>query len=229
MVRFRLSDAAEIADIVGKHDYFEANGDDVFCWDRKTRVEENQKVVVCSAYTEETWKQEISRHQHIVRELEDEVQDLQHRLRWTFFRPVYEWRLCQQINDLKTRIVEQLQDIEKMKQDERPTYERVETEKHQVTFYECVKVWHVNCEVRPTLDEGTAETVDELPAFDQINTSIIMALTEPRSDQRVKAVERFVVDCERNHKGRFKVFLDTSREGRQLKLIGCSFEDLLVV
>lgn len=229
MVRFRFSDAAEIAEIVGQHTYFEANGDDVFCWDQKTRVDEIRRVVERSVYTKDTWQREISEHQYYVRELEDEVQELQHRLRWTIFRPIYEWRLCQQINDLKAQIVEKLQDIERMKQDGMPTFERVETEKREVTFYECVRVWHVNCEVTPTLCAGTAETADVLPEFDQINTSIIMALTEPRSDQRIKAVERFVADCEHNHKGRFKVFLDTSREGRQLKLIGCTFEDLLVV
>lgn len=229
MVRFRLTDAAEIATIVGSHTYFEAKGNDVFCWDRKTRVETEEHVETFYQYTTEDWNRQISEDERYVHELEREVQELQHRLRWTFFRPIIEWRLCQQINDTKTSIVRQLQYIEKKKQEGRPTYDKVVKTKRNVTFYECTKVWHIDCQVKPTFEDGDAETVDMLPAFDQINASIIVALTEPRPDQRIKAVDRFVVDCEKNHGGRFKVYLDTSREGRQLKMIDCTFEDLLII
>jgi hypothetical protein len=230
MVRFALGDAAkDFANFLGIEacDVCEVDGDDVICW-RKTSEKRQVPHRVEKVEEPMDFQRRYQAPSQYDWELVDEQRNLEAQL--SRFNPFKNRRLRKQIAELEEEVKSHRAQSSQIYDQGPERWTVIEYTTESFPVYKSTHVWHVNCDSIVVKEEVVPETreVEEM-IFDLVNTSIITALMTPRLDLRCKAVENFVKDCERNHKGRFKAFLDTSREGRQLKLIDVTFEELLLI
>lgn len=216
---------------VDERTFFEVEGNDVtfFNWiiDRWTT---NDKVPY--HYDDRLVDGQVRDYEARGRELKSEYDDLVHELKWCF-NPIREWKIYGRLKELKIELADRRPSSEIRRELEEHVWYEPKKVEHEERYYQARMIWHVDCTHAPTfepiVDGIHLSDLRHLPMTDQVNWSILNAMVIEPMDKKIKAVQAVIESYQKNHhdKGDWKIFLDAAREGKQLKFVASTFEDLL--